>query len=117
MLTTDLIVTWVLAREEFLFFCSDEAVGLHKLSILLARLIDCPACLRFCTLTALRRGETGIPDDAEPVLLSELRRGTDFTICVLRGSMSAKLTWRDSDNNPVIIWAAASIVCVYSDLW
>lgn len=60
--------------------------------MLLARLIDCPAFLRFCTLTALRSGDIGIPEAVEPPVLSELLSGTDFTICVFLGSMSAKLT-------------------------
>lgn len=90
---TYLIVTWVFVRALCLFFCSDEAVGRHRLSILLARFMDWSAFLRFCTLVAFLSGEVlneGMLRGSG--IVSPLRSGTDFTNCVLRGSMSAKLT-------------------------
>ena len=87
------MVTCVLARELCLFFWRDEAVGLQRLSMLLALLIDWPVFFRFWTLAAFLSGEVdklGFDD-------SELRNGTDFTIWVLRGSMSAKFTCQSDD--------------------
>lgn len=83
---TYLIVTWVFPRELCLFFWREEAVGRHRLSMLLARLMHWSALLRFCTLAAFLRGEVD--------RLSALRKGIDLTICVLRGSISAKFTCR-----------------------
>lgn len=74
------------------FFCRDEAVGRHRLSILLARGIACDELFKFCTLTALRRGDdVGMPDWYE---LSPPRTKPDLTRWFFLGSISAKLTCR-----------------------